>query len=181
MLLDPTTANTYIKSQTDRDGRRQGFGRLLTGGAQPLFNESFARDCGSPCEGMLVWTGYNPPVGRLAGLDDVARYVSDVRSVDSRVDVNNQFLQGAYLGMEVFVAALQRVGPNLTRAALRSALDSMTFESDLASPLTWRADQRFANQAAQAFRIVTSTGQFAGFAEAGTGFIADPQPGAVPG
>ena len=181
MLLDPTTANTYIKSQTDRDGRRQGFGRMLTGGAQPLFNESFARDCGAPCEGMLVWTGYNPPVGRLAALGDVAQYVDDVRSVDSRVDVNNQFLEGAYLGMQVFVAALEKVGPNLTRAALRDAMNSLSYESDLASPLVWSGDRRFANQGAQAFRIVTSTGQFAGFSEAGTGFIQDPTPGVVPG
>lgn len=180
MLLTPETANTYISSQTEKDGRKQGFGRLGTGGAQPLFNERFARDCGRACDGMLVWTGYNPPIGRLASLTDVAQYVSDVRSVDPGVDVNNQFLEGSYLGMRVFVAALEQVGPNLTRARLRDVLNSMTFKSDLASTLSWKSNQRFANQTAQAFRIITASGSFAGFAEVGTGFLRDPTPGVVP-
>ncbi|MDQ3756305.1 MAG: ABC transporter substrate-binding protein, partial [Actinomycetota bacterium] len=170
MLLDPTTANTYISSQVDKDGRRQGFGRVVTGGAQPLFNERFARDCGVSCEGMLVWTGYNPPIGALQSRPSVTAYMDDVRSVDPGVDVANQFLEGAYLGMQVFVAALEKAGPNLTRAGVRAAMDSMTYTSDLSSPLTWGPRQRFANQTAQAFRIVTASGSFAGFAEEGTGF-----------
>lgn len=181
MLLDPSTANTYISSQVDdKDGRRQGFGKMLTGGAQPLFNERFARDCRAQCEGMLVWTGYNPPIGGLASKPTVAEYVNDVRSVDPAVDVNNQFLEGAYLGMRVFVEALNKAGPNLTRATLRDAMNSLTYQSDLSSPLTWTPTQRFANQTAQAFRIVTASGSFAGFAEAGTGFLKDPTPGVVP-
>ena len=180
MLLDPTTANTYIASQTDKDGVRQGFGKFLTGGAQPLFNERFARDCGRPCDNMLVWTGYNPPVGRLASDPDVAAYVREVRSVDPGVDVNNQFLEGAYLGMRVFVEALKKVGPNLTRTALRDALNTTQFTSSIASSLRWSPEKRFANLCAQAFRIVTASGSFAGFAEAGTGFLCDPTPGVVP-
>lgn len=180
MLLTPETAATYIASQPDKDGKRMGFGKLMTGGAQPLFNERFARDCGRPCDSMLVWTGYNPPIGGLASQKDVAAYVDDVRSVDPGADVSNQFLEGAYLGMKVFVAALQKVGPNLTRAALRDALNSMTYTSDLSTPLSWTPTQRFANVSAQAFKIVTASGSFAGFAESGTGFIKDPTPGVVP-
>lgn len=181
MLLTPETAATYISSQSDKDGKRQGFGTKLTGGAQPLFNERFARDCGRPCDQMYVWTGYNPPIGRLSSLKDVAAYVDDVKSVDPGADISNQFLEGAYLGMKVFVAALEKVGPNLTRGALRDALNSMTYASDLSSPLTWTPTQRFANQTAQAFKIITSSGSFAGFAESGTGFLKDPTPGVVPG
>lgn len=180
MLLTPETAATYISSQTDSNGRRQGFGTKLTGGAQPLFNERFARDCGKACDGMLVWTGYNPPIGRLSSEKDVAAYVDDIRSLDPGADVSNQFMEGAYLGMKVFVAALQKAGPNLTRAAVRDAMNSMTYTSGLASTLSWTTTQRFANQTAQAFRIVTASGSFAGFAEAGTGFIKDPTPGVVP-
>ncbi|HEX7168507.1 MAG TPA: ABC transporter substrate-binding protein [Acidimicrobiales bacterium] len=180
MLLTPETATTYISSQTDKDGRRQGFGRLMTGGAQPLFNERFGRDCGKPCDGMLVWTGYNPPIGRLSSEKDVAAYVDDVRSVDPGVDVNNQFLEGAYLGMKVFVDALQKVGPDLTRKRMQEVMNSMRYESSLSSPLQWSATQRFANQAAQPFRIVTASNSFAGFAEVGTGFLPDPTPGVVP-
>ena len=185
MLLTPETANTYISSQTDKDGRRQGFGRLLTGGAQPLFNDRFARDCGRPCDGMLVWTGYNPPIGRLASEKDVAAYVDDVRSVDPGVDVNNQFLEGAYLGMKVFVEALQQTGPNLTRKGVADSMNKMTYQSSLASALTWgpkvtAPSQRFANLTAQPFRIITASNAFAGFAEVGTGFLKDPTPGVVP-
>jgi ABC-type branched-subunit amino acid transport system substrate-binding protein len=180
MLLDPVTANTYISSQSEREGRKQGFGRLLTGGAQPLFNERFARDCRKACEGMLVWTGYNPPIGRLSSLPDVAEYVDDVKSVSPGTDVNNQFLEGAYLGMRVFLDALEKVGPDLTRERLRAVLNSSAFRSDLSSPLAWREDSRFANQSAQAFKILTAAGSFAGFAEEGSGFVKDPTPGVVP-
>lgn len=181
MLLTPETAATYIASQqTDQGGKKLGFGRMLTGGAQPLFNERFGRDCGRPCDSMVVWTGYNPPIGRLASLKDVAAYTDDVRSVDPGVDISNQFLQGAYLGMKAFVAALEKTGPNLTRGGVRDAMNSMTFTSDLSSPLTWAPNQRFANLSAQPFRIVTSSSSFAGFAEEGSGFIKDPTPGVVP-
>lgn len=180
MLLTPETAATYIASQASDGGKKLGFGKVLTGGAQPLFNERFGRDCGRPCDGMLVWTGYNPPIGRLSSLKDVAAYADEVHSVDPGADISNQFLQGAYLGMKVFVAALEKVGPNLTRAAVRDAMNSMTYTSDLASPLTWAPNQRFANLSAQPFKIVTSSGSFAGFAEEGSGFIKDPTPGVVP-
>ena len=44
------------------------------------------------------------------------------------------------------VKALQAVGPNLTRASLKAALDNMDFDSGLTtSPLKWRAGNHFAN------------------------------------
>jgi ABC-type branched-subunit amino acid transport system substrate-binding protein len=186
MLLTPETAATYISSQSTGLGgnsdRKKGFGLQLTGGAQPLFNERFARDCAKYCDGMYVWTGYNPPIGRLASEKDIAAYVDDVQSVDPSVDVSNQFLQGAYLGMKVFVHALQQVGPKLTRTAVRDAMNSLTYNTDLASTLTWGPkvpEQRFANLNAQAFRITTASGSFIGFAETDTGFRRDPTPGVI--
>ena len=138
MLLEPGTAISWINSMGDDDnGRRLGFGSKATGGAQPLFNAKFARDCGEPCNGMLLWTGYNPPIGEKQNLPGVAKYVNDVRAIDPGADFNNQFLEGAYLGMTVFVEALRKVGPDLTRARLRQVMDSMTFQSDLSSTLTF--------------------------------------------
>lgn len=61
MLLEPGTASTWISGQPFSGGKKKGFGSKLTSGAQPLFNERFGRDCGAPCDEMLVWTGYNPP------------------------------------------------------------------------------------------------------------------------
>jgi ABC-type branched-subunit amino acid transport system substrate-binding protein len=168
LLLEPATAETWIAG-------RPAFGTKITSGAQTLFNERFAKNCGAPCEGMLVWTGYNPPIGTLASLGGVRRYVNDVRSISPTADETNQFLQGAYLGMSVLVEALQRVGPELTRTRLQQALNALTYSSDLSSALTWRTERRFANQRAQAFSIVVANGSFAGFRNEQTGFIRDPE------
>lgn len=167
MLLEPATAETWIAG-------RPRFGTQITSGAQTLFNERFAKNCGAPCEGMLVWTGYNPPIGTLAALPGIRQFVNDVRSISPTADETNQFLEGAYLGMNVLVEALRRVGPNLTRAGLKQVLDGMTMTSDLSSPLSWTASRRHANTRAQAFSIVVAQGSFAGFRNEQTGFIADP-------
>ncbi|HVL89740.1 MAG TPA: ABC transporter substrate-binding protein [Actinomycetota bacterium] len=181
MLLEPGTATSWINSQgVDEQDKKLGFGTKGTGGAQPLFNENFARDCGAPCSGMMLWTGYNPPIGALRNQPGIARYLSQVRAIDPGVDVNNQFLQGAYLGMQVFVKALEDVGAELTRARLRAAMDSMTYATDLASSLTWKAGRHYANTSARAFLVVTASGGFSGFRDAGTGFVPDPKPGVFP-
>lgn len=167
MLLEPQTALTWIA------GRPQ-FGLVITSGAQTLFNEQFAANCGKPCAGMIVWTGYNPPIGNFASLKDVSSYINDVRSVSPTVDVTNQFLEGSYLGMNVFVKALETVGPSLTRSRLRQVLNSMSYQSDFASVLSWTETRRFANQKAQGFEIIVAQGTFAGFRDKQTGFISDP-------
>lgn len=169
MLLEPQTAQTWIA------GRPQ-FGELMTSGAQTLFNESFAANCGKPCNGMMLWTGYNPPIGNLAGLPDVATYVNDVRTVNPTIDPTNQFLEGSYLGMTVFVEALRAVGPDLTRARLAQVMNSKAFASDISTKLKWAQSARHANKAAQGFSIVVAQGSFAGFKNEQTGFIPDPKP-----
>jgi ABC-type branched-subunit amino acid transport system substrate-binding protein len=181
MLLEPGTAISWINSMgDDSSGRRLGFGSKGTGGAQPLFNAKFARDCGEPCNGMLLWTGYNPPIGEKKNLPGVSKYVADVQAIDPGVDVNNQFLEGAYLGMTVFVEALKKVGPDLTRARLKAAMDSMSYTSDLSSALTFAPGKHYANIGAQAFAVRTAAGSFSGFGDALTGFIPDPDPGKFP-
>jgi len=176
MLLEPGTAKSWI----DSHDAPEGFGTKGTAGAQPLFNESFARNCGEKCSGMLLWTGYNPPIGELKNLPIVAQYVKDVQALNKGIDVNNQFLEGSYLGMSLFVEALKRVGPNLTRARLKEVMDTMVYESDLASTLTYQPGRHYANVSAQAFEVRTGAGGFTGFANSGSGFIADPDPGNFP-
>lgn len=167
MLLEPQTALTWIA------GRPQ-FGTKVTSGAQTLFNEQFASNCGKDCAGMMVWSGYNPPIGNLAGLPDVEQYVNDVRIISPTVDITNQFLEGAYLGMTVFVEALKAVGPELTRERLAAVLNSKEFRTDIASKLGWSESQRYANCRAQGFSVVVAQGSFAGFEDERTGFIQDP-------
>ncbi|MGQ0432458.1 MAG: ABC transporter substrate-binding protein [Microthrixaceae bacterium] len=167
MLLEPGTAETWIANRPNR-------GKLITSGAQTLFNRRFASNCRTACSGMLVWTGYNPPIDALASLPGVAAYVNDLRAVDPGIDVTNAFAQGSYLGMSIFVEALKRVGPNLTRENLKAVLNNQEFQTDLASPLRWTPGQRFANPQAQAFELRYAGDGFSGFANKQTGWIADP-------
>lgn len=169
LLLEPDTATAWM-----REGRpiQPNLGESGIGGAQPLFTRAFAESCGQKCAGMQVWTGYNPPIEALAGTPGVAQFVNDIRAESASADVTNQFLEGGYQGMSLLVAALQKVGPNLTRAALKETLDSMTFDSGLSAPLSWKPGDHFANRSAQAFSIQYNQG-FRGFRQA-TQFIVDP-------
>lgn len=175
LLLLPETAKKWLQAQAT-------FGGRYTAGAQTLFTDKFAQDCvalrpGGECQGFSVWTGYNPPIGASATKPGVAAYVSDVRAVKPSIDVNNQFVEGAYLGMTVFVEALKRVGSNLTRERLKAVMDSMTLETDIASTLTWKPGQHAANVRSQAFSITLSQGAFRGWSDEGTGFLLDPAHG----
>jgi ABC-type branched-subunit amino acid transport system substrate-binding protein len=174
MLLLPDTATKWLQ-------KKPPLGRLFTSGAQTLFTDRFAQSCvsqvGGRCHGFAVWTGYNPPIGPLKTLPGVASYVSDVSSVKSDIDINNQFIEGAYLGMSLFVKALQDVGPDLTRARLAAALDRMDFKTDLASQLSWRPGNHAANVRSQAFSMTVSNNTFRGWSNENTGFLLDPAHG----
>lgn len=172
MLLEPPTALQWI-----RDGGSFGSMDGGTGGPQPLFIDSFARACGAPCGGMWVWTGYNPPIFPFDSMGGVAKFVSDVKAQKSTVDVNNPFVQGGYLGMELLAEALQRTGPNLTRQRLKAVLDQMVLDKDLSQRLSWREGDHFANKASQAFSIVVNAGSFSSWRYEQTGWVVDPWPG----
>lgn len=169
-LLEPDTAVSFFREGRDADpllGSDGGFGL-----AQPLFTRSLAENCRTACDGMWVWTGYNPPIEALAAQPGVAQYVNDVRQESATADVANQFLEGGYLGMSLMVEALKKVGPNLTRANLKATLDSMTFDIGLSTPLSWKAGNHFANVSAQAFAIQYKQA-FNGWRQK-TGFVKDP-------
>jgi ABC-type branched-subunit amino acid transport system substrate-binding protein len=121
---------------------------------------------------MWLWTGYTPPLGSYVGNAGVADYINTIRRASSSADVDNQFLEGGYVGMKLLVQALQAVGPDVTRARLKAALDSTTFNSGLSRPLTWRPGAHFANSGSMAWEI--EYGQtFSGWRNK-TGFLADP-------
>lgn len=170
MLVDPGTANTWISGDENFKTRTQ-----FRFGAQPLFSANFAQDCKARCDGMLVWTGYVPPFGANSGKAGIQEYENDVKTVAPSADTSNQFLQGAYLGMSVFVDALEQASPNLTREGVQQVMNSMTYTSDLASDLTWTESRRNANVRAQAWKINAASGSFDGFEDARTGFLTDPE------
>jgi hypothetical protein len=134
LLLDPTTALTWlVKSHGAAPTGR--FPRTM--GPQPLFSVDFAKNCGSICQGMEVWTSYNPPLPPYTNQAGVAEYVGAVTNRDPSIDTANSFTEGAYLGMKLLVDAIARVGPKLTRAALKQVLDSQQFDYGLSPALGW--------------------------------------------
>jgi ABC-type branched-subunit amino acid transport system substrate-binding protein len=171
LLLVPDVA---LKWKSANQGRFAGRG-AKTYGAQTLFTDDFANKCAGWCHGMAVWTGYNPALPPLDSKAGVSAYVNDVRALSSSVDYRNQFLQGAYLGMQVFVDAVKACSPKLTRACVNERLDSVPFETDLASTLQWAPGKHHANKKAQAFRIDAAGGSFNNWQYEEKGFIQDPQ------
>lgn len=171
LLLVPDTAGKW---KTANPGTNAGRGKL-TYGAQTLFTEDFGVACGLWCNGMVVWTGYNPPIPPLDSKPGVGTYVNDVRALSPSIDYKNQFLQGAYLGMQVFVDAVTACSPTLTRACVTSRLEATDFPTDLASTLSWRPGKHHANKAAQAFSIDATGGSFNGWRFEQTGFVQDPE------
>jgi branched-chain amino acid transport system substrate-binding protein len=159
MFLEPTTALTWMSSPGAPTPQK-----VKIGAAQPLFTRDFANSCQAACNGMWVWTGYKPPIEDAANDPNVRTYVRDLRETKPDADVYNAFTEGGYVGMELLVEALKRVGPNLTRAALQTALDTQTLQTGLTlqNNLSWRPNNHFANATMQAFSIQYS-GTFSGW------------------
>lgn len=64
--------------------------------------------------------------------------------------------------------------PYLTREALTQALDSMDYNTDLASNLSWRAGKHNANVRARFFSAAYSGGKFTDWKDEATGWVLDP-------
>lgn len=171
LLLVPDVAIQWRNA--NGDGPVQGRGET-THAAQTLFTDEFASQCADWCDSMMVWTGYNPPIGSIADQEGVAKFEKDVGDVNPGADTRNQFLQGAYLGSQVFVEAVDRCSPEVTRACVRQTLNSIDYQTDLASTLSWSENQRHANTAARAFSMEASGGSFNGWRDEQTGFVEDP-------
>jgi ABC-type branched-subunit amino acid transport system substrate-binding protein len=171
LLLEPSEALSWYKSGGP-DATALTAGGFGAGAAQPLFTRSFAENCQRSCDKLVVWSGFNPPIERFNALPAVQRYVADVQAQSASADVHNQFLEGGYLGMRLLVQALAQVGPQLTRAKLKSTLDGMSFDGGLTQPLGWKGS-RFANSSAQGFRI-NYTDKFGQWTEITRGWVADP-------
>jgi ABC-type branched-subunit amino acid transport system substrate-binding protein len=139
-------------------------GLKFTFGGQPLFTRDFAVNCQSACDGMVVWTGYKPPIENYQNDENVRTYESDMRKASPTVDVTNAFAEGGFVGMELLVQALTKVGPYLTRVRLRAVLDSMDLRTGLTvqPTLSWRPGSHFAAASMQGFAIQYK-GNFSGW------------------
>jgi len=164
MFLEPATALTWMATPGAPVASRSSGEEPVQygiGAGQPLFTRNFAVNCQSSCDQIWVWTGFKPTIENYANDPAVKTFVSDLAKTKPNADRFNQFSEGGYVGMRLLVEAMRLVGPNLTRARLRAALDSMTFDSGLAlqGPLRWRpcanggACTHFAAATMQAFAI----------------------------
>ena len=170
LLTEPGSALSWMK--TNGAPTAQQF-KAGIGAAQPLFTYSFGDSCGTNCNGMKVWTGYNPPLEQYANTPGVKQYVSDLKAQNSSADAYNQFTEGSYLGMQLLVDAMSRVGADLTRDELKKKLDETTLDTGLsAAAATWSSGQHWAIGGAQAFTMQAEHG-FSGWASS-TPFKADP-------
>ncbi len=156
MFLEPATALRWMATPgrpTPESVHEAG--GIGVWGAQPLFTYDFEVDCQDPCDGIWVWTGFKPPIESYALDPLVQTYVSDLEKTNRSADKFNAFAEGGYVGMLLLVEAMQRVGPRLTRAALKQVLDSMDFRSPLTIEpiLRWRSGNHFSSAAMQAFEI----------------------------
>jgi ABC-type branched-subunit amino acid transport system substrate-binding protein len=171
LLLEPDTAEQWMATPGAPTAAQ--FGKPGLGAAQPLFTYGFGTACGDKCNGMQVWTGYNPPIEQFAGTPGVKQYVGDLKSQNGSADVYNQFTEGSYLGMQLLVDAIGHVGGNLTRDALKAQLDKTTLDTGLsASPASFAPGQHWAVDGAQGFTMQSSNG-FSGW-RLTTPFLKDP-------
>lgn len=180
VLLEPNTASQWVRDGGLGNGNvRPKFpdGTIGIGGPQPLFIDSFARDCGKFCANMWVWTSFKPPIPPFDTDPSVTTYRSDLANVSATADPNNPHVEGAYVGMLLLVEALRKAGPTVTRLGIKSILDSMTIDTGLAPPLSFRAGNHFSNTSAQAFESIVNNASFANWRYTNSGFIADKEVG----
>lgn len=171
MLLEPVTASQWVRNGGLGNGDVRP--KVGIGAPQPLFLDSFARDCGKYCANMWVWTSFKPPIPPFDTEPLVATYKSDVAAVRSTADPNNPHVEGAYVGMLLLVDALKKLGPAPNRGDLQHLLDSISLETGLAPTLKFRAGNHFAAVSVQAFEAIVNNNSFTNWRYTNSGFIQD--------
>lgn len=171
VLLEPATATQWVRD----GGLGNGIDRPAKGigAAQPLFVTSFARDCGKFCADMRVWTSFKPNIEPFSGEPAVATYAADLRNVSEAADANNPHVEGAYVGMKLLVAALEKLGAAPTREGIKAVLDKMTLDTGLTPPITFSSSNHYAAISAQAFEAVVNGNAFNNWRYSKSGFIQD--------
>lgn len=176
MFLEPQTALTWMSTPGAPTIANRGLKPGMIGLAQPLFTRDFANGCRNDCHQMWVWTGYKPPIETYADDAAVRTFVADLHRTKPDADESNAFAEGGYVGMQLLVEGLRLVGPNLTRARLKAALDGIRFTSGLTlqPTLAWPASpKRYAASAMQGFEIQYLSA-FGGWRE--KDIVVDPRP-----
>ena len=162
MLLEPETASAWVSSGGLGNG--QVHPTIGVGVPQPLFLDSFARQCAKYCSGMWAWTSFKPPLAPFVDDPAVRTYLNDLRAVSASADASNPHVQGAYVGMLMLVRALEILGPSPTRLGMKRVLDAMVFDSGLGPVLRFAPGQHFASTSARAYSDITQSDERGTFA-----------------
>jgi len=173
MLLEPHPMETWMNGEANCGCT---WSRHLFGG-EPLFDDSFASSCAGECANMTVWTGYHPSIQPFDSEKPVYTYVHSLQAQCPSCDAHNEFTEGAYLGTKLFIEACRQVGPDLTRQALKQALDTKTFDFGLSVPLTYGAGLPHLANVQMAGFSDNASGSFNNWSYLGTGFLKDPDAG----
>lgn len=135
LALLPQTALSWMNDPSGPNARTRRYDGTLS-----LFNRAFANACQTKCNGMKVWTPYEPP------LDDAGnaaqQYRRDLERTNANADPHNALVEGGYVGMMVIGEALAQVGVDLTRERLRRVLDTHTFRTGLTPPIHFGTSTR---------------------------------------
>jgi ABC-type branched-subunit amino acid transport system substrate-binding protein len=180
LLLEPTPAETWMNEEYNN--KNPWYTHLM--GGEPLFDNNLANNC-QGCAGeqgrepLTVWTGYHPTIQPFDAETPVYTYKQSLAAINPNDDSNNEFTEGAYLGMKMFIEACREVGPNLTRDALRQVLGPQGFALGLSgtTPLQYPGLPHIADYAMAAFQENVTGHSFNGWRYLDTGFIADPSRG----
>jgi len=180
LLLEPQPAEAWMKGEQNAT---QWYKNLF--GGEPLFDDTVGQNCPGcggqttackVCTGMIVWTGYHAALQPFDSESAVAEFCGALKAAFPKDDCHNEFTEGAYLGMKLFIDAAERAGPNLTRSRLRDVLNSQTFSYGLTGTQTLQFGTSFprvANASMTSYRDNYS-GTFNGWSYMNNGFIGDP-------
>ncbi|MHB8511403.1 MAG: ABC transporter substrate-binding protein [Actinomycetota bacterium] len=174
LFLEPETALTWMNDPNTPAANYNGI-PLGYHAAMPLFTYNFGVNCQSKCDQMHIWTSFKPNFGQFQNDPAVRTFALDMQKSNPQADTSNAFAEGGYVGMGLLIQALQQVGSNLTRDALKSVLDSACITPGITvqDKLCWTADDRFADTTMQEFTIQYK-GTFAGWSSGDV--VQDPRP-----
>jgi ABC-type branched-subunit amino acid transport system substrate-binding protein len=177
MLLEPAPMLAWMNGE--RSNRDEWYKTLI--GGEPLFDDGVGQQCpGCGKAKLVVWTGYRPAIQPFDAEKPVYTYCQQLHAQNKSADCHNAFTQGAYLGAQLFIEAVRRVGDlgqPLTRENLKNVLDAGVFSLGLTyKPIAYPSHSHIANTCMTAF-YDNYSGSFNGWSYLqAVGWKCDPNP-----
>lgn len=127
LALLPETAQKWLVSNPVKP-------RMQLAGLSTVLADGFTDHClaasKASCDGLVAWSGYVPRT-------PVQWWNEQAKAAYGPADAGSATREGAVIAAWVLGEALGMAGPDVTRSSLRKALDSITYTSHIAAPLSW--------------------------------------------